>query len=836
MGIEKCIQEVIDAAGGSLTKEHAKDLLEHFRTATEQMRLKDKFATMDQILTRVKQEFTDRSQIAILHERSTMMRQQLIADQYSVKFNGVDKTQPNAVLKAFNEEFRRLESIVETTRREPNWWLSVQLDNHPEAVAAFKTPTMFAEAVDRFFEPRSSRNLQGVSPEVSALLQVFDSTNDFIYSAANKVGGYLNWKPTTLFSGKVGLAEHVGKLDKDVFVERVLDLMADDMDTLNKHGIFKHADIEERLGKVYDFITRGENSDVHGAYSDELQPLVEKYYGKSINALSDSLFDLPFKDGAAYRQYFQEFNGGDLSEHFMGNLRQTGRNLALVKAFGPVPKLGFEKMVKAAKGAAATESEGLRIEGKFVEGISKEENRWVRFGKVGDLMSGVEKLGKMGKDWLTSPNPEHWYKTLAGETDMVHDQSMANLGRSVRGYTALSKLLGFGHVTQWGDLPTSLALMGQISDNPLATFGATLDGYMKAYDPNVKLDMHALKALSASMDVMHGNMLDMYFSAGENGVERANMFDKLFKYTGMSRLDWVRIKATNEYLNSHMASALEGTWADIRPELRAMMEKADIVEADWEHLKVGIRKVDALGGADHLLPEYIKDADIRSKYLRMQNEAARIAIPRPGAMEAALINRGTNPGTTTGEILRTIGLFKSFGLATATRVLPFVNENLGIRQRMAWGVGMVTTAMMRDAVKQMMLGKTPRQYDWTDAKTYAELFTFSGMGGVYGDMIMSDMSKFGPVGGVAGALAGPLFTGPVQSTVDLGHAMFSDKTPGEKTQKAVQTGLRLTGADNLPVASGIMNRVMIYNLYNALNPEWMQNHLNGLKSRGQTEF
>ncbi len=348
--------------------------------------------------------------------------------------------------------------------------------------------------------------------------------------------------------------------------------------------------------------------------------------------------------------------------------------------------------------------------------------------------------------------------------------------------------------------------------------------------------MQAMQAIATSLDVMHGNQLDMYFTGDHppGSPERIDAMDKLFKLTGMGRLDWMRIKSTNEFINAHMAMALEGDFAAAKPELLRMMQEVGLTADDWEGLKSGVHRVDTLDGRAHLLPEEITDADIRFKYLRMQNEAGRIAVPRPGAMEQSIINRGTLAGTVEGEIFRTIGLFKSFSIAMATRTLPYIAENVGWKQQVGWGTTMILTYMMRDAVKQVMLGRTPK--DWKDPNTWGEAVMYSGMGGLYGDMLAADLSKFGPAGGVAGYMAGPLISGTAQSGVDWWHTMLSDREAGAKTGKTFKTVQHFFGADNLPMVSAGMNRMFIFNMMENLEPGWIQRHLAGLKSKGQTEL
>lgn len=838
MSLADCIKEVMEAAGGRLTKDQAKELLQAYKESTDGMALKDKFATMDTLLEKARQDMVDGVTLSVLRERATRTRQALMGEQDEAKLLAAPKQGNMPTLKAFIQMFKDKESIVEVARRWPTFKFTTDLDaNGGQAAVAFKTPEQLTQAIDKFFQPRASRNLDNLPESVKALVGALDSTNDFIYMAANKVGGYLNWRPTTLFSGRVGLPELVGKFSRDGFIDHVTNYMSDDVDTLHQHGIFRHDDLEERLGQIYDHLVRGDQYSNHGAYADGTGPLVQSFYSKTVNKLSDSVFDLPFKDGASWRQYYQDFNGGDISDSLMGNLGSIGRNIGLVKAFGPVPGEGFNFFMSAAQRAAETEAEKLAIAGNSFESLDHTPMKLARFGQVPETL---ERFGRKALKAIlpTEANPEHWFQVLAGETDRVGDQSWANWGRTVRGFASLPRLLGVGHMAHWNDLPTVFTLLSKIEDNPLTAFAESVGSFAKAYDPSNKYDSDSLHALAASLDVHHGNMLDFYFSGDDSptSTQRANMFDQLFKYTGLSRLDWVRVKSVNEFLNSHMAAALRGDFTSVRPELKGMMQNVGIGPEDWDNLKTGVRSLDTLGGREHLMPEHITDLETQFKYLRMQNEVNRISVHKPGAMEKAIITRGTRPGTPEGEIMRTIGLFRSFQIAMATRVLPFVNENLGVRGKVTWGVSMMLTFMMRDAIKQTLMGKTPKQYDWSKPQTYAELMAYSGMGGIYGDMLASDMSKFGPTGGAAGVLAGPLVTGPVQESIDLAHSLFSNKTAGQKEQKTLQTGLRMTGLDHVPIASAALNRIWLHSIYEALDPGWMQKHTDGLKSQGQREF
>jgi hypothetical protein len=840
MSLADCIAEVIQASGGILTKDEAKELLNTYKEAVEGLSLQDRFATLDAILAKAHQQQIDGLQLSLLRERYVRTTMVMDRQRYDTQFTNAAKQGNNPIHREFMKAMTKAESIVESLKGEPAWWFHSQLDkNEGAAMVAMKDPSMMAQATDLFFEPKSSRSFEGVRPEVRALVEALDSTTDFIYSMANKNKGYLNWRPTILFSGRAATSEAVGAMSKQEFVDFTTDLMDDDVANLAKHGFFKHDDLVARLETLHDLMRDGKQYQVNGAFEDSTGPMIKALHEKTVNKISDSVFDLPFKDGAAYRQYFERLNGGDVAEHLFGQVHQVGRNLGMVQAFGVVPEKGLKTMIAAAQAAAETDAEKALIAGKFFSGHlnSEPSQKWAFLGKGAAVPDMIGKGLLIGKSWLTEPSPEAWFKALSGESSRVNDQGMADFFKAARGFVSVGKLIGTGHLTQWGDLPTTMAILGKLDDNPVASVQKSMELYLKAYDPNVKWDADALRSLGTSLDMMQGLQADMYYSGDHSPLSksRVSVFDKAFKYTGMQRLDWVRISGINHYLNGRMAGWLDGDFAALTPEVKKLLADADIGEADWAALKTGVQPVPHLDGQVHLLPEMIKDHALRSKYLRMQREVNRIAVPRPGAREQALINRGTRPGTVEGEFWRTIGLFKSFGIAMATRVLPWVGENLSRKGQLTWAASMVGTYIIRDALKQVTMGKSPK--DLRDVKTWKEALIFSGMGGVYGDMIGQDMSKFGATGGVAGAVAGPLITGPVQQGVDLFATLAKPENTGEKkVRKTVETGIKMTGADRLPLITPAMNKLWLYSFYESMEPGWMQRHLGGLKSRGQTEF
>lgn len=129
------------------------------------------------------------------------------------------------------------------------------------------------------------------------------------------------------------------------------------------------------------------------------------------------------------------------------------------------------------------------------------------------------------------------------------------------------------------------------------------------------------------------------------------------------------------------------------------------------------------------------------------------AVLTPGAYERNIATGGTRPGTFGGSALRLLSQFSAFPLTYITKVWgPAIFEKAsfdtaGMVALMAHGLVLTTVAT---AAKDVAEGKTPMSLD--HPASWGRIVSRSGFFGIYGDYLMAESLKAGPVLSLVGDL------------------------------------------------------------------------------------
>lgn len=159
------------------------------------------------------------------------------------------------------------------------------------------------------------------------------------------------------------------------------------------------------------------------------------------------------------------------------------------------------------------------------------------------------------------------------------------------------------------------------------------------------------------------------------------------------------------------------------------------------------------------------DRGVGERYLQMIHRETRSAVPEATLRSKAMVfGRGTEAGTISGELVRSMMQFKGFGLAVLQLKLIPVARDILSRNPNRMGIGLAflvtSTALgaMAMALKDMKDGRDPRKWlkeeTWLDWQHWGAAFLQAGGLGIYGDLLFSETNRFGQ--GLAGTVAGPL--------------------------------------------------------------------------------
>jgi hypothetical protein len=209
---------------------------------------------------------------------------------------------------------------------------------------------------------------------------------------------------------------------------------------------------------------------------------------------------------------------------------------------------------------------------------------------------------------------------------------------------------------------------------------------------------------------------------------------------------------------------------------------------------------------------------------------SRYAVPEGTVRSRSIMMGGTKPGTIVGEMIRSAGQFKSFGVTVimlhAGRIAREIQGG-DTRNAVTHGASLIVTSVFLGAVamalKDMKDGRDPRKWldekTWLDWKHWGAALLQSGGLGIYGDLLFSDANRFG--GGLESTIAGPL-AGRVSDVGDLIIGEPLKALKGQKTtvgRSATKLARRNVPFTNMWFTSVVYQRAVMDALQRMADPE-----------------
>jgi hypothetical protein len=298
------------------------------------------------------------------------------------------------------------------------------------------------------------------------------------------------------------------------------------------------------------------------------------------------------------------------------------------------------------------------------------------------------------------------------------------------------------------------------------------------------------------MNEKYGLGNELQGSTSQNLAGKASLMQQQF--FRMNGMEWWTTKmktASSLGLTNYLGgSILDGVkFKDLHANTQQLLEAYNFTSKDWDFLhksKLDIvedrhylslesiakipegewRKHLSLDPETHDYSNKLKmgKEDLLNRYRGFIMQESSKAAGHPGAHEASFLRQGTQPGTPMGELARMIGQFKSFPI---TMINTFLNTNTyshgggaNILDAMANGatdkLAMASTIVMMSVmgylsmtVKDTLKGRDPRELS---PETITAAMLQGGALGIYGDILLSDRSKYGTdfVSSLAGPVAG----------------------------------------------------------------------------------
>ncbi len=502
---------------------------------------------------------------------------------------------------------------------------------------------------------------------------------------------------------------------------------------------------------------------------------------------------LHFQSGKAWREYNRDFGDGDLFSSLIGGLSGMARDVALMRVLGPNPRMGLQ----------------------FAEALAQRQA-----GRLADgaLEARVESAAKLSRAMLAH---------LDGSANSPVNQSWGAFFSGVR------------------SVLTSIQLGSAILSSPTDLATLTMASRTVGVNPANVLSRHTqLMASSATRRTAArmGYVADTLADAGATTARYVgdiwvpNVARKLAGFTmrasGLSHwTDMARTAFQMEFAGA-LADMAGQAFDQIPEAMRRALSSRGIGAADWDMLRAPQGRFTADNGADFLSPFYwlehqtaLPRDQAEGLAMRLQmiiEEHMEYAVPTANVEGTARMMMGVQPGSVPGELIRSLGMYKSFALSLTLNqirrfnALPTRMDKLKYAAMM--GSGLLMLGALSVQLKELAKGRDPRPMD-TPSFWLAALFQSGGLG-IFGDFFSSETSRAG--GGLAETIAGPV-VGAGGDVIRLVAQPIQDMANGDDPNigRSVSNFVRR----NTPVASSLWyaraayDRAVADNLQRLLDPE-----------------
>lgn len=732
----------------------------------------------------------------------------------------------------------------------------------------FRNDTAFHDAVvSEMFTPNSTGDAlcRDVADMFSRYLEEIRLREN---AAGANIGRIDNYVPQTHDPFKMGKKSDSDASPQNDWVNFIYSRLDLERTFPDLHG--DEAEIKKILAESYaTIITRGDSDlsayhmkkdSAEGAGSDRGSNLVNRL-GRHRS--------FHFKDATSFLEYNKQYGRGNIIDGMQRRIENSARTVALIETFGINPQRMLERLVTERR-AALSIDDAMSPELKIKELAALDTAH----------SAGTIRGGKL----------THWLAELTGETQWASNLGLARAMSIARSLQAVAKL-GAATLSSCADPFIKASAMRVAGMSWGEAFVRSITQYFNFYSGDKK-------KLARELGFMTEGILgDMRLRWDINESLPGKMSDiqnRFFKYSG---LNWITESGKAGYatwFSHHLGEVSSKSFDKLDEPRKALLEYHGINAEKWEVMRKMVEEgsdgrtyfVPSLAEnlsnleLEKLLPASLQEKsqptnkntkqfaqwldvknaelnrlrqEIRTEAATMVSDETLFAVLEPDEKTRAMMFRGTRPGTTEGEILRSIWQFKSFPMAYAQRVLGGRRWIRGDKQ-VGLGYGWTNPKTYKDAflkdvpgvvgfavsaylfgymamtLKDLSKGKKPR--DPTAKETVFAALLQSGGAGIVGDFLFGKVDRFG--NGFADTMIGPL-GGVVGDAMSIaGEVMRGDFA------SAGEDGLRLaignTPYVNLWYTKAALDWLIIYHLREWMSPGTLEREAKRIKKDFGQEF
>ncbi len=665
-------------------------------------------------------------------------------------------------------------------------------------------------------------DLSSLTKEAVSIAQTIEKYNELARIDANKAGAFIKKLP-----GRVVKQTHdvykIRAATRDGWKEFVTT-------RLDWDKSFPDVPVEER-GKLLDSLYTQFAAGVHIKLSDKPVTGMRGFanIGKRMSHERVLLWNSP----KAEFEYQKQFGKGTLSESMIVGLTQMAQNTAIMRHLGPNAEANLDSIIQKTKLSLKNKNDELAL---------------AAFTQESDKIKRVL--------W---PN-------ITGAVNIPGNAMAAQISGGVRTVESLAKM--------GGALLSSLSDIAVYGSEVRYQGGTMLGGMSEAIKGLVagKPDADKVEILSM-LGVVHESMKSaMSRFQAEDGVPGglSKLSQLFFKLNGLT---WWQdsLRSSFALASSHrLAINANKNFNSLGEDLSRVLGLYGIDADKWDVIRKAAQVEDdtrsyltpegILQLPDNVFEEYLtKKGDVSnpSKINRLREDItdelrsyfidrATTAALEPDARTRSYLNRGFQPGTIEGEVVRHIGMFKSFTAAFMQKILAreiygrttdiessFVKvlrngngELAGLANLIGWTTAFGFGSMV---VKDLLKGKEPR--DPSDYKTWMAAMVQGGGLGIYGDFLFGEMkNRFG--GTPLDTLLGPT-AGNINSVIDLFARVKQGDDVAASTFKLL---LDNTPFINLFYTKAALDYLILYGMSEKMSPGYLRRMEKRVKEENNQTF
>ena len=475
--------------------------------------------------------------------------------------------------------------------------------------------------------------------------------------------------------------------------------------------------------------------------------------GSSVaNRRTDHRF-LVFRNADSWLEYQKRFGNDDAFDTMRGHISVMSRDIALMEVLGPNPRatINFVKttLAKKAAGDVKKESKANRAANsleRLYMAATGNTNTPVGAGRVAATMAGLRQLLQSAQLGAAS---------ISAITDL-------NFQRIARRSTGLPQART---IIQYLDQlnPLTVKERGKLAIRT----GLIAEGWMTVAAAQMRYvgDISGPEITRRIADfTMKVSLLSPFTNAGR----------------------W----AFGMEFYGTLADNVGKRFDELDPALRKTFEKYGIGSDKWDIMRS--TEVYEYEGATFLRPEDIEfrqdinprlARDLATRVMEMVDAETNFAVPSSSLKGRATLIGQSRPGTFAGELLRSVAMYKNFGVTLVNTHLMRGMAQAGVKGKGAYFADLLisTTVMGALALQMKEVSKGRDTRPMTSTEFWLAAFLQGGGLGIYGDFLFSDVNRFER--GLAETLSGPVvgFANDLRK-VTLGNLL--EAASGEDTKAA----------------------------------------------------